>query len=582
MTALLRCNIGVALAALASLAAGQAAAQSVPHPALPPPGSPLPGIAPAQPGEVAPATLPPPPVAPTAVTGGQRFTIKSAELIGATAYSQAELAHVLDGLTGPAVPLERIEAARAALLTRYRQDGYTYTTVRVRIHGDTLRVTVTEPHIVAVRLSQDIGPAGLRVLAFLNHLADGQLLRQQELERWVLLANDVPGVTVRAVLDPAANDPGAITLRAIVERQAVNGTLRADNRAFRQTGPNELLAVADFNSFTSLGDRSEITLYHTTNDTNTFGQASEEFFLGDSGLKLRIYGGAGESTPSDNLRALGYDGVTRIFGAALSYPYIRSRQHNLTFAAQFDGVESDIAYDVFGHASRASFDSLRILRGNATDVLSDIWLGPAFGATNNTSVTVSQGLPAFGAVGNDSTTLPRAHERVDFTKATVQFDRLQYLFSPYIYNGTASAVNIDLGLAGQYSNNILPPEEKFYLGGPDFNSGFYYGQVTGDRAATGRFEPQLVTALPTLPRTSIVPQATFYTFADWGEVWENQKTDQGHTLRSLGLGVKLALGDHVDIDLEGVSRLTRTPDGPPPAGPRLKTDAIYWQVVGKF
>jgi len=371
-------------------------------------------------------------------------------------------------------------------------------------------------------------------------------------------------------------------LRAIVDRSAVSGTWRADNRAFRQTGPEELLAVTDFNSFTSFGERSEVTLYHTFNDTNTFGQASEEFFLGSSGLKLRIYGGAGESTPSGNLRALGYDGVTRVFGASLSYPYIRSRQHNLTFNLVFDGIESDIAYDRLGTSSRASFDSLRILRADAADTLSDLWLGPRFGATNTTDVTVSQGLPAFGAVSDTSATLPRKNEVIDFTKATVKYDRTQFLFSPYTYNGAPAAVNFDLGLEGQYSNDVLPPEEKFYLGGPDFNAGYYYGQVTGDRAASVRLEPQLVTSLPTLPRTQIAPQATFYTFLDWGEVWEAQRADQGHTLRSVGIGTKVAIGEHAEIDLEGVSRLTRTPDGPPPAGPRLKTDAIYWMVIGRF
>jgi hemolysin activation/secretion protein len=333
----------VVLAALASLAVASAA-HAQPRPA---PGSPLPGLQSPPAPAVTPA-LPPPNVAPAAVAPGQIFAITQATIDDATAYSAAELAPYLADLTGPAVKLEKIEAARAALVSRYRRDGYTYTSVRARISQTQLHLVVIEPHVVAVKLSQDIGPAGTQVLRFLDHLADGRLLRQSDLERWVLLANDVPGVSVHLVLDPSGTDPGAITVRAVVQRQAESGVLRADNRAFQLTGPEELLAVADLNSFTSLGERTELSMYHTFNNTDNFGQASEEFFIGGSGLKLKIYGGAGESLPSGTLRALGYDGVTRVFGAALSYPVIRSRQHNLSLAAQFDGVESDISYNVLG------------------------------------------------------------------------------------------------------------------------------------------------------------------------------------------------------------------------------------------
>jgi hemolysin activation/secretion protein len=542
----------------------------------PPLGSPLPGI------QSAPAPAPsigPPPspnVPPAAVPPDQTVTISDVAVIGNTAYDEASLAPLMAGLTGPAVPVQDIENARAAILSRYRAAGYVYATVRARIHDTHLRITVTEPRVIAVKLTQDIGPAGVQVLRFLNRLADGRLLTEADLERFVLLANDVPGVSVRAVLDPSVSDPGALTLRAIVTRQAVQASLTADNRAFRETGPEELLATADFNSFTSFGERTEVSIYHTFDNTDNFGQASEEFFLGGSGLKLRIYAGDGESIPSGTLRGIGYDGITRVFGLALSYPVIRARRQDLTVAALFDGVESNITDTVFGAGYR-TFDSLRVLRIDAKYRLDDIWLGPAFSGNTQSEMTLSQGLPILGASRNGNTQLPRLGERVDFTKISASINRLQDLFSPYAYNGIAAHVQLELAAAGQYSGDVLPPEEKFYLGGPEFDRGFYYGEVTGDSALTAKIEPQLVTALPRLPRSDIVPQATFYAFADWGETWENQSIDANHTLRSLGGGVRALFGPHLEIDLEGVSRLTRNLNGS-----RLKSGALYWQVVGRF
>ncbi len=544
-------------------------------------GSPLPGLeAPATPPVSTPAPVAP--VAPASVPSGEVFAINSVLVDGATVFDQSALAGLLAGLRGQAVKLEKIEEARAALLNRYRSAGYIYTTVRAHISGSVLRLVVIEPHIVSIKLSQDIGRAGTLVLRLLDHLSDGRVLRQDELERWVLLANDIPGVSVHVVLDPSATDPGALTMRAIVERQAEGGLLRADNRAFAQTGPQELLAVLDLNSFSAWGERTELSLYHTFNNTDTFGQASEEFFLGASGLKLKVYGGAGEAIPSGSLRAIGYDGVTRVFGAALTYPIIRSRQQDLSFAALFDAIESDIFTRVRGPSTRASYDGLRILRMDLTDSLSDIVLSAELPGVTVSDVSVSQGLPTFGAVRNGNTLLPRHNERVDFTKADARIDRTQTLFSPYKLDGAPASVQIELAAEGQYSQNILPPEEELYLGGPQFNRGFYYGEVSGDSALTAKMEPQLVTPLPRLPGWGIIPQATFYGFFDWGETWQVQKQDLDHVLRSVGGGVRLALGEHLEIDLEGANRLTRTPNGLPPDGTRLKSAVFYWQVVGKF
>ena len=75
--------------------------------------------------------------------------------------------------------------------------------------------------------------------------------------------------------------------------------------------------------------------------------------------------------------------------------------------------------------------------------------------------------------------------------------------------------------------------------------------------------------------------AEFYTFYDWGESYSNQALDLDQRLRSLGGGVRFFGGDRVEIDVEGVSRLTRDPNGVL-GGSRLKSSAVYWQVLGRF
>ena len=546
----------------------------------PPQGSPLPGIAEPRLPSVGPGLAAPGPAAPAQVNPALDVAISDVAVEGATAYPSGLLAADTAGLVGPAVPLPRIEAARIRILNRYRADGYVYTAVNARISGTHLRLVVIEGRIVSVKLQGDIGPAGTRVLAFLNHLTEVSPVRTFDIERWLLLANDIPGVSVRSRINPSTTDPGALTLVAEVNRQAFSASVHIDNRAFNETGPEEMLVQLDANSFTSLGERTEISLYHTFNNTDTFGQASEEFYIGSSGLKMHIYGGAGEAIPSGLLRTVGYDGITRVGGLDLSYPLIRARAQTLTLSAAFDVVESDIYYDATGKPIRNSFDSLRVLRGQAQYVLQDNWLaswgGPAVEAVSHASLRVSQGLPILGAEGNDNLQPARINERVDFTKVDAELDRRQTLFSPF----GGATVSILAAVGGQFSNNILPPEEKYYLGGPNFNRGYYYGEVTGDRALQTKIEPQFDMPLPTPAFSPFPLRLELYMFYDWGEVWQQQALDLGHTLRSFGGGARFYADPNFEIDVEGVSRLTRTPDG---AGVTpLRSSAIYWQFVAHY
>jgi hemolysin activation/secretion protein len=569
----------VLFAASVSLASLGAYAQSPPpHGIGPvnqvPQGSPLPGIErPSEPA-VGPGIKTEPAIAPAANAPAVSVAISDVSVEGSTAYSPAVLQRITAGLTGPAVSEKQIDDARIALLNRYRGDGYIYTSVSARVRDGHLRLVVTEARIVDVKLEGNIGPAGTQVLRFLHQLTRMQPIDVKKLERYLLLAGDVPGVTISSVLNPSAEDPGALTLVAQVHREPVTGQLSADNRAFRQTGPEELLALADFNSFTSFGERTEVSLFHTFNNTETFGQALEEFFIGGSGLKLKIYGGAGETVPSGSLRLLGYDGITRVGGVQVTYPIIRTRQQTLTVAGIFDAVESEIDLSGnHGKSVRASFDSLRVLRGEVDYTALDTLFGTAHSATSLVTYRLSQGLPILGASPNGDRDAPRVGERTDFTKMSGEVDRTQLLFTL----AQGRTISLKLAAAGQYSGNILPPAEKFYLGGPHFGRGFYYGEVTGDSGAETTVEPLFDTRLPKPSFEPLPLSAEFYGFYDWGESFSNLREDQTHNLRSLGGGVRLYAGERVEIDVEGVSRLTRTPDGTGVS--RLKSSAVYWQIL---
>lgn len=582
--------VAFAQTAFAQTAVGQTGvaqivvAQPAGSPSAAPLGSPLPGITqpPAAPGVAPSLPKPPRPTAPPVSETGATRPIRNVAVEGVTAFPPPEIARLTDNLTGPAVHEGQIEAARATLVDLYRSAGYVYTTVRAVIRDQDLRFIVVEGYITDVKLEGDVGPVGTQVLRFLDHLINEHPLRTATLERWLLLAQDIPGLTVRSTLNPSTGDPGALTLVAQVSRRPVSGYISADNRGFQYSGPEQGLAVANFDSFTALGERTQLSLYRTFNGTSIFGQASEEMFLGGSGLKLRIYGGAGDNTPSGPLGAIGYNGETRVFGASLSYPLIRTRPQTLTLSAAFDAIESDISNTLgfSGATVRSSFDSLRVLRLGADYALLDTLLGPDRSAVNVVSTRYSQGLSILGASRDNDTTTPppRLGEKVDFSKVGGELSRVQTL----LRINQESTVALRGAVAWQFTGDLLPPEEKFYLGGPTFNRGYYYGQVSGDDAVSTTAELQFNTPLPPVPHLPWELSAQFYTFFDWGRAWQNTSLEANVSLTSTGGGVRLYVGDRAEIDLEGVYRMNRFPNGAGPGVSALNGAAFYWQLLVHF
>lgn len=546
-----------------------------------PQGSPIPRILPPAPPSVAPGTDLVRPTAPSA-SPAVNVPVRNVVVVGATAFPTAQLRAITAGLVGPSVPVAKIEEARAALVSLYRTTGFVLTTVSANVtQAGELRFNVIEGRITAVKLDGDIGPAGGQVLRFLNHLTEQAPLDNATLERWLLLAQDVPGVTLHAVLQPSQGDPGALTLVAQVERQKVNGLLTFDNRAFRQTGPVEGLAILDFNSFTEFGERTELSLYHTDGGTQNFGQASTEFYAGGSGLKVRLSGGYGQAQPSDFLRVIGYRGLTTVAGVQATYPLIRARDQTLNLLASLDLIDTETRTDSgpYGQSARASLDQLRVGRLGAEYALEDTLAGDTRPAVNFLGVRGSQGLPFLGGTRNGNPLPGRLHEKVDFTKASFELSRTQTLFVPY----RGASVALRARLLGQVSANVLPPSEKFFLGGSEITRGFYSGEVTGDNALAWSLELQLNTGLDFTAFNYPVPvTAQFYAFYDRGETWENQRIDPNTRLSSQGVGARINITRYTEFDVEGVIRNTRLPVGTPGIVKPLKADAAYWRVLTRF
>jgi len=572
------------------LLAPQVLAQPAP-PATPPQGV-IRDIAPPTPPRLSPGLQGPAITTTPIAPGAPDVPVRSVAVSGNAALPAPRLETLVAGLANRQASQAEIEAARVAVLTDYRNAGFPFVSVVVtgsRAEGGfDLRFAVTEGRIAQVRLSGDIGPAGVQVLRFLQRAVTEGATSVGLIERALLLAGDVPGVTVRGVLRPLqGGEAGELELVADVSRRPFSGLLTLDNRGFRLTGPVQFLALAQANSFTALGERTEAAFFTSAEGEALFGQASTEFFLGGSGLRVRLYAGAGRTTPSGQLAEIGYAGFTTTAGIALSYPLLRSRAANLTAGAQFDFFDNRVDTGTTHAVVRASHDTLRVLRagfdGNARDTL--LGFAPA-AATNLGFVRLHQGLRALGATRPESLPGPsRRGSDFGFTKISGEIQRTQ----PLLALSEDAVFSLQATLAGQWTDNVLPAAEKFFLGGQRIGRGFYNGQVSGDRAVALALEAQLDLRLPEFTLefrpgapTEIRPTAQLYLFYDWGRTFENLTTDPDRRVESFGGGVRTVFNDTLHVDVEAVHRITRRVDAGGASVPPLAATAGFVRAMVRF
>lgn len=511
-------------------------------------------IQPAPQPQIAPPPAPPR-EAPVVPPAGPPVRVDQVRVEGVTVYSAASLQPLYADVIGKPVPRARFDQIVQAVQTRYRLDGYILTLVRGEFVKDGTRlvfvIRAIEGFIGDVKLEGDIGPAGDLVLRMLQHLLDVRPVNNRDLERWLLLANDIPGVSVRGVLRRQGSTPGAVELIAEVARRSVSGLLSFDNRGPPEAGPPEMLLSGSTNSYSNFGERLTALLFTTFNQEQLFGQVNGDTFIGSSGLQAHAYLGRGHSVPGGILTGTGFVGDIDIGGAALSYPFVRSRGLNFFSDLDFDFYHSVIALG--GTAPNSG--NLRIGRLGSHLDFQDAWL---FGrlAASTLDLKLSHGLS--GSIG------PGLRVGADpaFTKLSGILTRVQDLFT---VGDVRTALKASIG--GQFTENVLPPSEKFFLGGTQFGRGFYNGEVTGDRAIGSSLELQINTGFTNLPlfNPGYRLPAQFYTFWDYGRGYNlaapGQLPDQDFTIQSVGLGVRSDVTPWLFLELEGVHRLTVHPEG---------------------
>jgi hemolysin activation/secretion protein len=353
------------------------------------------------------------------------------------------------------------------------------------------------------------------------------------MERYLLLAGDLPGLKFSSSLKPDPKITGASILVVQVTKKPVEARAQLDNRGTPARGPLEFLGSATLNNLT--GQHEALTLTYAGVvpwDELHYAALNYKQVLTSEGLAFFADGSDAWGTPGTApLELLQYRTLGPYGDAGFSDPIIRSRESNLTLSGLFFASNNEA--DVLG----APFTDDR-LRGFRAKVDADY--ADQSQAINQFNVTVSQGILGLGSTSNDNPLASRAAGRVDFDKIEATVSRTQPLFDRF---------SAYVSGYGQYAFTPLLVPEQCSFGGRYFGRAFDPSELLGDSCieAIGELRYDVPQQLLLLSKT-----AQLYTYTDYGQLYTRDAalgTPAFQDAASVGGGVRLDWFNHVDADL---------------------------------
>lgn len=478
------------------------------------------------------------------------FVLRNVALSGVTVYNQGDLSNIYADKVGSKISISDVYKIAQDITRRYRTDGYVLSRAVVvpqRIRGGVVNIRVIEGYVNDVRFDGKIEGDKDVLLNYAEKIKANRPLNSKQMERYLLLMDDLPGVTAKAVLQPSNNATGASQMVVRISHDMSDGYFTYDNRGTKYLGEHQFGAAGYMNSFFGNYERTGVRGQFTSDVTELqYFEVSQEYLLDNEGTTIKGEIAYTNSEPGHTLEQFDIEGKGLTTRLTVEHPYIRSRSENLFARA---GITTrDIDNDILG--TTLYNDRLRMLWiGGSYDFIDD------YDGINFVDAQLTQGLDLFGATdGGDFRS--RGNGEASFTKINIDASRNQMIGGGFAMLFAASM---------QYSLNPLLASEEFALGGARYGRAYDPSELTGDHGFAFKTELQY---------NDIIGHRFFrgyqlYGFYDFGTVWEEDApsgVDDQKSLASTGLGVRFNVVDGLSGGLELALPLTKEveieePDG---------------------
>lgn len=388
---------------------------------------------------------PPPEIQPK---DGLSVQVKTFRFAGNTLLSSELLAAELQEFLNRSLGFDGLQKAADAVAAVYRQAGWV---ARVYLPEQDVSEGVVTLQVVEARFaglrtegepSQRVRPEEIR--AYIDsRQAVGEPLNADRIDRGLLLADDLPGVSVAGTLEPGPNDGDTALVLQTTDEPLVYGDVGLDNTGARSTGTERLTVGLNVNSPTGVGEL--LSAYGLRTQGSEYLRAAVTMPLGHDGLRL------GANVSNMRFHTLGTTRVEGRSGGAgldLNYPLARARLYNLYLsgAADFKSFHNEVITPD-GPQLQSDYRSGAFRVGLSGNWFDDFGGGGA----NSASLQGLRGRllsvnkhPSEGSIEHG------------YHKLSYSLTRQQTLFGPH---------SLFLSFSGQQASQVLDSSERFFIGG---------------------------------------------------------------------------------------------------------------------
>jgi hemolysin activation/secretion protein len=489
---------------------------------------------------------------------GIKFTVAGAQFSGLDRVPGLSLQSAYADYLGRELPVSVLCDIRAEANAILRRQGYLAT---VEIPEQNLADNIPDFNVVfgrltAVRVRGDAGPSEKLVAGYLEKLTQQDVFNTNVAERYLLLADDVPGLDVRLSLRPAAGGaPGDLVGEIAVLRQRGVVDVNVQNFGSKAIGRFGGTLRGELYDLTGLGDRTTVALFSTLEfaEQQTV-QIGHDFRVGSEGLRLGGQFTYSTSNPAVGLAGFDVESETIFASLFASYPLVRTRGHSLFADVGFDYVDQDVSLNNFGLTDDRVRMAYARLAGEWTDQQSVLRAGgyspyePRLQLRYG--IEARHGLDVFNASPDCRPNLlgcligaavPPSRIEADPTPLLVRIN------ADFEYRPTPK-VAFALETQAQITNDPLPAFEEIAAGSFSVGRGYDPGAVLGDSGIMSAFEMRYG-SLVSKAAGGLAYQP--YLFTDVAYVW-NEDPSRSPTnpdrLWSAGGGLRVSWSPGVQSD----------------------------------
>ena len=490
-----------------------------------------------------------------------RFTVRGAQFDGLQGLSEADLRPSYESLVGTEQQIAIVCEIRDRAATILRNAGY-IAAVEVpeqRIGDGVVRFQVLMAHLTEVRVRGDASGAEKVIAGYLNQLTRQPVFNRFEAERYLLLASDLPGYTVRLTLRPAGTKPGDVVGDVTVQRIPGYADVNIQNAGSKELGRWGGLARGQLFGLTGFADRTTLAAFTTSDlkEQQTV-QLGHDFRLGSEGLGLGAlftYAWAHPSIPDDSdVRA-----ETMLLTVQADYPLIRRLARNLRGSLGMDIVNQDVeldSIDVTRDRLRVAFARLgldaistRFSRGRT--LAEPMW-------RVSSMFELRKGLNILGATGSCGPTGADCLGPNDVPPSRLEGRSTAAVVRALLYGEyrPVPKLTFAFGARAQYAWKPLLSFEEFSAGNYTVGRGYDPGVLLGDRGWGTQAEIRLGSTIPTSARRAAIQGYAFWDHARVSNLDRLFVLDQSNRLDSVGGGLRVTY-DRFYLDAAAAIPLTR-------------------------